>query len=152
MPLLSDRTYLRCPVAVSLPCYCNQSRRWPYRTNTIIVRARAERKVSDTGTWVAEYSVLAFSTANERSVCVRYNLATLRQFFETKFGKNTPAFKAAQRSFTESMAGYSLVCYFLQIKARPRYATCSQSKFFFAVFTIVLFTLYAGSAQWQHFV
>eukprot|EP01047_Picozoa_sp_COSAG01_P007730 COSAG01_NODE_296_length_19281_cov_212.029507_8_plen_243_part_00 len=45
-------------------------------------------------------------------------MATLREFFLAKFGPDTDseAFVAAQRRFTESMAAYSLVCYFLQIK------------------------------------
>ena len=45
---------------------------------------------------------------------------TLREFFVAKFGPDTrsTAYTAAQRRFTESMAGYSLVTYFLQIKVR----------------------------------
>ena len=48
----------------------------------------------------------------------RYNLATLRDIFVAQFAPDTksPRYRAAQRRFTESMAGYSLVCYFLQIK------------------------------------
>ena len=49
-----------------------------------------------------------------------YNLATLRDIFVAQFGPDTKCdrYRAAQRRFTESMAGYSLVCYFLQIKDR----------------------------------
>jgi phosphatidylinositol kinase/protein kinase (PI-3 family) len=49
-----------------------------------------------------------------------YDLATLRDIFAAQFGPDTksPRYRAAQRRFTESMAGYSLVCYFLQIKVR----------------------------------
>ncbi|KAK9814469.1 hypothetical protein WJX72_006450 [[Myrmecia] bisecta] len=43
---------------------------------------------------------------------------SLRNFFLAKFGKDTPELMAAQRNFAESMAGYSLVCYLLQIKDR----------------------------------
>jgi hypothetical protein len=47
-----------------------------------------------------------------------YNLGTLRDIFVAQFGPDTKSarYRAAQRRFTESMAGYSLVCYFLQIK------------------------------------
>ena len=51
---------------------------------------------------------------------------TLSQFYETYFGpKNTESFinnyigyKCAINEFIKSLAGYSLVCYFLQIKDR----------------------------------
>jgi hypothetical protein len=50
--------------------------------------------------------------------------ASLADHFFAKFGRGTPACQAAQRTFAESMAAYSLVCYLLQIKARrpPRAA------------------------------
>ena len=55
---------------------------------------------------------------NDRGGAPRYGLATLREFFLAKFGPDpdSETFVAAQRRFTESMAAYSLVCYFLQIK------------------------------------
>ena len=44
---------------------------------------------------------------------------SLRDHFMAEFGgPSTPGFKRAQRNFVESMAGYSLVCYMLQIKDR----------------------------------
>lgn len=43
---------------------------------------------------------------------------SLADHFFAKFGRGTPACQAAQRTFAESMAAYSLVCYLLQIKAR----------------------------------
>jgi len=47
------------------------------------------------------------------------NFVSLSQFFEDFFGKRgTSGFDAAQRAFVESMAGYSVVSYFLQIKDR----------------------------------
>ena len=47
-------------------------------------------------------------------------MATLRDIFVAQFGPDirSARYRAAQRRFTESMAGYSLVCYFLQIKDR----------------------------------
>lgn len=47
------------------------------------------------------------------------NFVSLLDYFERAFGENgTPSFRAAQRRFIRSMAGYSLVTYFLQIKDR----------------------------------
>lgn len=47
------------------------------------------------------------------------NVTTIKQFFVTAFGgENSVAYSAAQKNFVETMAGYSVVCYFLQIKDR----------------------------------
>lgn len=47
------------------------------------------------------------------------NFVSLLDYFEKVFGENgTRSFRAAQRRFIRSMAGYSLVTYFLQIKDR----------------------------------
>eukprot|EP00177_Eucheuma_denticulatum_P005721 GFKZ01010430.1.p1 GENE.GFKZ01010430.1~~GFKZ01010430.1.p1 ORF type:complete len:912 (+),score=165.91 GFKZ01010430.1:176-2911(+) len=47
------------------------------------------------------------------------NFVSLLDYFERAFGDNgTRSFRAAQRRFIRSMAGYSLVTYFLQIKDR----------------------------------
>lgn len=47
------------------------------------------------------------------------NFVSLLDYFERAFGENgTRSFRAAQRRFIRSMAGYSLVTYFLQIKDR----------------------------------
>lgn len=47
------------------------------------------------------------------------NFVSLLDYFERAFGANgTRSFRAAQRRFIRSMAGYSLVTYFLQIKDR----------------------------------
>jgi phosphatidylinositol 4-kinase len=43
---------------------------------------------------------------------------SLRNYFIKAYGDKTPAFTEAQRNFTESLAAYSLICYFLQIKDR----------------------------------
>ena len=48
--------------------------------------------------------------------------ASLSDHFFAKFGRGSVECKAAQRAFAESMAAYSLVCYFLQIKVGPSYA------------------------------
>ncbi len=47
------------------------------------------------------------------------NFRSLLDYFERAYGAvGTASFRAAQRRFIRSMAGYSLVCYFLQIKDR----------------------------------
>ncbi|KAL0491977.1 phosphatidylinositol 4-kinase [Acrasis kona] len=47
------------------------------------------------------------------------NFSTLYDYFVTTFGEQgSPAFKSAQTNFVESMAGYSVLCYILQIKDR----------------------------------
>jgi len=43
---------------------------------------------------------------------------TLRQHFERKFGVGTPEFRKAQNNFVESLAGYSILTYVLQVKDR----------------------------------
>ena len=43
---------------------------------------------------------------------------TLKTFYENYFGKGTKKYKKAVRNLVRSLAGYSLVCYFLQIKDR----------------------------------
>ncbi|XP_023636411.1 phosphatidylinositol 4-kinase beta 2 isoform X2 [Capsella rubella] len=80
--------------------------------------------------WLRPYEVLVTSsytalietipdTASIHSIKSRYpNITSLRDFFYAKFKENSPSFKLAQRNFVESMAGYSLVCYLLQIKDR----------------------------------
>ncbi|XP_017983982.1 PREDICTED: phosphatidylinositol 4-kinase beta 1 isoform X2 [Theobroma cacao] len=58
-------------------------------------------------------------TASLHSIKSRYpNISSLREFFAAKYKENSPSFKLAQRNFVESMAGYSLVCYLLQVKDR----------------------------------
>ncbi|XP_027074258.1 phosphatidylinositol 4-kinase beta 1-like isoform X1 [Coffea arabica] len=80
--------------------------------------------------WLRPYEVLVTSsysalietltdTASIHSIKSRYsNISSLRDFFVAKYQENSPSFKLAQRNFVESMAGYSLVCYLLQIKDR----------------------------------
>ncbi|CAI9108882.1 OLC1v1008583C1 [Oldenlandia corymbosa var. corymbosa] len=80
--------------------------------------------------WLRPYEVLVTSsytalietipdTASIHSIKSRYsNISSLREFFNAKYQENSPSFKLAQRNFVESMAGYSLVCYLLQIKDR----------------------------------
>ena len=43
---------------------------------------------------------------------------SLKVFYEKYFGKGTKKYKKALRNLVRSLAGYSLVCYFLQIKDR----------------------------------
>ncbi|XP_010521045.1 PREDICTED: phosphatidylinositol 4-kinase beta 1-like [Tarenaya hassleriana] len=80
--------------------------------------------------WLRPYEVLVTSsytalietipdTASIHSIKSRYpNITSLRDFFAVKYKENSPSFKLAQRNFVESMAGYSLVCYLLQVKDR----------------------------------
>ncbi|RDX94924.1 Phosphatidylinositol 4-kinase beta 1, partial [Mucuna pruriens] len=80
--------------------------------------------------WLRPYEVLCTSsytalietipdTASLHSIKSRYpNISSLREFFIAKYQEHSPSFKLAQRNFVESMAGYSLVCYLLQVKDR----------------------------------
>ncbi|KGN48357.1 phosphatidylinositol 4-kinase beta 1 isoform X2 [Cucumis sativus] len=80
--------------------------------------------------WLRPYEVLVTSsytalietipdTASLHSIKSRYpGITSLREFFVAKYEENSPSFKLAQRNFVESMAGYSLVCYLLQVKDR----------------------------------
>ncbi|KAL7230320.1 hypothetical protein ACSBR2_008756 [Camellia fascicularis] len=80
--------------------------------------------------WLRPYEVLVASsytalietipdTASLHSIKSRFpNITSLRDFFVAKYLENSPSFKLAQRNFVESMAGYSLVCYLLQVKDR----------------------------------
>ncbi|KAG8383814.1 hypothetical protein BUALT_Bualt04G0053000 [Buddleja alternifolia] len=80
--------------------------------------------------WLRPYEVLVTSsytalietipdTASLHSIKSRFpNISSLRDFFIAKYQENSPGFKLAQRNFVESMAGYSLVCYLLQVKDR----------------------------------
>lgn len=80
--------------------------------------------------WLRPYEVLVTSsytalietipdTASLHSIKSRYpKVSSLREFFAAKYLANSPSFKLAQRNFVESMAGYSLVCYILQVKDR----------------------------------
>ncbi|KAK4764162.1 hypothetical protein SAY87_013600 [Trapa incisa] len=80
--------------------------------------------------WLRPYEVLVTSsytalietipdTASLHSIKSRYPyIMSLRDFFIAKYEENSPSFKLAQRNFVESMAGYSLVCYLLQVKDR----------------------------------
>jgi len=43
---------------------------------------------------------------------------TIRSHFERKFGVGTPEFRKAQNNFVESLAGYSIMTYILQVKDR----------------------------------
>ncbi|PNY13785.1 phosphatidylinositol 4-kinase beta 1-like protein [Trifolium pratense] len=80
--------------------------------------------------WLRPYEVLCTSsytalietipdTASLHSIKSRYpNISSLREFYIAKYLEDSPNFKLAQRNFVESMAGYSLVCYLLQVKDR----------------------------------
>uniref|UniRef100_A0A1D1Z1U7 1-phosphatidylinositol 4-kinase n=2 Tax=Anthurium amnicola TaxID=1678845 RepID=A0A1D1Z1U7_9ARAE len=80
--------------------------------------------------WLRPYEVLVTSsytalietipdTASLHSIKSRFpKITSLRDFFIDKYGDNSPSFKLAQRNFVESMAGYSILCYLLQVKDR----------------------------------
>eukprot|EP00741_Cyanophora_paradoxa_P023677 tig00021612_g22871.t1 len=83
--------------------------------------------------WLRPYSVLVISShaalvetvPNAPSVATLKkqtpNFTTLKDYFKDKFGGgdvNSDGFRLAQRNFVESMAGYSLLTYLLQIKDR----------------------------------
>ncbi|KAK2980389.1 hypothetical protein RJ640_014562 [Escallonia rubra] len=80
--------------------------------------------------WLRPYEVLVTSsytalietipdTASIHSIKSRFpTVASLRDFYVAKYQEDSPSFKLAQRNFVESMAGYSLVCYLLQVKDR----------------------------------
>ncbi|WOL02362.1 phosphatidylinositol 4-kinase beta 1 isoform X2 [Canna indica] len=80
--------------------------------------------------WLRPYEVLVTSsytalietipdTASIHSIKSRFpNISSLRDFFIAKYEENSPNFKLAQRNFVESMAGYSILCYLLQVKDR----------------------------------
>ncbi|XP_039122440.1 phosphatidylinositol 4-kinase beta 1-like isoform X1 [Dioscorea cayenensis subsp. rotundata] len=80
--------------------------------------------------WLRPYEVLVTSsytalietipdTASLHSLKSRFpNISSLREFFVAKYEENSPNFKLAQRNFVESMAGYSILCYLLQVKDR----------------------------------
>lgn len=80
--------------------------------------------------WLRPYEVLVTSsytalietipdTASLHAIKSRHpNITSLREFFTDKYKENSPSFKLAQRNFVESMAGYSILCYLLQVKDR----------------------------------
>ncbi|OEL14392.1 Phosphatidylinositol 4-kinase beta 1 [Dichanthelium oligosanthes] len=58
-------------------------------------------------------------SASIHSIKSRFpNISSLRDFYMAKYEENSPNFKLAQRNFVESMAGYSILCYLLQVKDR----------------------------------
>lgn len=80
--------------------------------------------------WLRPYEVLVTSsytalietipdTASIHAIKSRFsNISSLRDYFVAKYEENSPSFKLAQRNFVESMAGYSILCYLLQVKDR----------------------------------
>ncbi|KAJ4819102.1 Phosphatidylinositol 4-kinase [Rhynchospora pubera] len=80
--------------------------------------------------WLRPYEVLVTSsytalietipdTASIHSIKSRFsNVSSLRDYYIAKYEENSQNFKLAQRNFVESMAGYSILCYLLQVKDR----------------------------------
>lgn len=46
------------------------------------------------------------------------HLSSLKEFFCEWYGAGSPAYRKAQESFVQSLAGYSILCYLLQLKDR----------------------------------
>jgi phosphatidylinositol 4-kinase len=82
--------------------------------------------------WLRPYDILATETDCGLIECVTnamsidsikkslpQSMNSLRDFFLLQFGpENSKLYKTARKAFMESLAGYSLVCYMLQIKDR----------------------------------
>ncbi|XP_044368803.1 phosphatidylinositol 4-kinase beta 1 isoform X2 [Triticum aestivum] len=80
--------------------------------------------------WLRPYEVIVTSayaalietipdTASIHSIKSRFpNILSLRDYYVAKYEENSPNFKLAQRNFVESMAGYSILSYLLQVKDR----------------------------------
>ncbi|KAG0571619.1 hypothetical protein KC19_VG027900 [Ceratodon purpureus] len=80
--------------------------------------------------WLRPYEVLVtsshtalietiYDTASIHAIKSRHSdVTSLRDFFCKKYIEGSPVFKLAQRNFVESMAGYSILCYILQVKDR----------------------------------
>lgn len=80
--------------------------------------------------WLRPYEVIVTSaytalietipdTASIHSIKSRFpNISSLRDYYVAKYEENSQNFKLAQRNFVESMAGYSILCYLLQVKDR----------------------------------
>nr|ACS49598.1 phosphatidylinositol kinase [Oryza alta] len=80
--------------------------------------------------WLRPYEVIVTSaytalietipdTASIHSIKSRFpDITSLRDYYVAKYEENSPNFKLAQRNFVESMAGYSILCYLLQVKDR----------------------------------
>ncbi|TKW00377.2 hypothetical protein SEVIR_8G103800v4 [Setaria viridis] len=80
--------------------------------------------------WLRPYEVIVTSaytalietipdTASIHSIKSRFpNISSLRDYYVAKYEENSANFKLAQRNFVESMAGYSILCYLLQVKDR----------------------------------
>eukprot|EP00898_Chlorokybus_atmophyticus_P001736 jgi/Chlat1/2563/Chrsp175S02412 len=79
--------------------------------------------------WLRPYGVLVISartalietivdSASIHAIKSRTPSANIRDHFIGKYGQDTPAYRNAQRNFVESMAGYSIFCYLMQVKDR----------------------------------
>jgi phosphatidylinositol 4-kinase len=88
-------------------------------------------KLEKTDCWVNPYEILSIgvnvgiievvpnSVSIDQMKRKSKDITSLRQFYQTYFGPITSkTYKAAMKNFIQSLAGYSLVCYFLQIKDR----------------------------------
>ena len=89
-------------------------------------------KLENTGCWLNTYEII--STGNDAGLVEMVNdsvsldqlkqktqQAPLRDFYLYSYGNgdpNSPGYKMAMNNYVASLAGYSLVCYFLQIKDR----------------------------------
>ena len=81
-----------------------------------LIRLRMQVLVTSNRTALIELVPDALSVHTVKARCPPN--ASLSDHFFAKFGRSGTQCEAAQRAFAESMAGYSLVCYLLQIKVR----------------------------------
>jgi phosphatidylinositol 4-kinase len=89
-------------------------------------------KVADVGCWLKPYEILATDSDCGIMVCLKdamsidaikkklpSGMSTLKDYFLYNFGgQRNSLYKRARLNFCKSLAGYSLVCYILQIKDR----------------------------------
>ena len=89
-------------------------------------------KLEEVNCWLNTYEII--STGNDSGLVEmvnnslsldqlkqKLNNISLREFYLYFWGKghtDTPEYKKAMKNYVESLAGYSLICYFLQIKDR----------------------------------
>ena len=88
-------------------------------------------KTAKVGTWIRPYGIIAISPDSGIIEAIPDTVSldvlrrrvpqytTLIDFYERFYGdRDSPVFLAARENFLKSLAGYSIVCYLLQLKDR----------------------------------